>query len=258
MQKNIDAKNGFSGANFYEVMPKEIAKNLSEVELFFEYEIIDPDPIIKIDTEKINEIAYYIKKKIDLKDTEKLHSIIVGKDIKPKGSGNLLTGLVSFDSAIIETVDVRLVAEFSIIFVLLLVFLYYQFGYEKIGAMLHKEDPKLKEISLLLDSIALSLSQNNYQEAKEAYKKVNDGFKVLSKENRPKAYPRIMEMHAKIDFAYMDNLLNEADICLKNGLRDKSVSIYGIVSGLYKGLPQNYKAKIAARCIELHKKLNPQ
>ncbi|HLC50152.1 MAG TPA: PKD domain-containing protein, partial [Candidatus Nanoarchaeia archaeon] len=258
VQKNIDAKNGIESANFYEVFPKEIAKNLSEVELLFEYEIIDPDPIIKIDAEKNKDFSYYIKKKIDIIDAEKLQSILVGKEIKPKASGNLLTGLVSFDSAIIDTIDVRLVAEFSIIFVLLLVFLYYQFGYEKIGAMLHKEDPKLKEISILLDGIALSLSQNNYQEAKEAYKKVNDGFKALSKENRPKIYPRIMEMHAKIDFVYMDNLLNEADVCLKNGLREKSVSIYGIVSGLYKGLPQNYKAKIAARCIELHKKLNPQ
>ena len=260
INKVVDFSKDLGDLVFFEIIPKDFAKNLSELNLLFDYDVVDKDPVIKIDIQKTREFSYYINKRVGIEDTESLKSVLLSKNLKPEAK-SLITGFAAFDSFsanIVKTSDIRLIAEFVIVVLLLAVYLYYQFGgYEKVELLFDRKlKEKLREVDGIIEKTAGYLEQGKYDEAKALYKDLNAVFKELPKNIKSRIYGKIIEIGNKIDFIYIERLLNEAFDCLKNSQKEKAFSLYSIISSLYKNVSREYKSKVHLKCAELHRKLN--
>lgn len=257
---NSEKNNGKKPDNpaFFEVIPKDIAKNLSEMELLFDYEIIDNDPIVSMDANKIKEFSYILNKRASISDTEKLKSILLDKNLKPSDKGGgLITGFVplgKISSGFVKTADLRLIAEFAVIVVLVIIFSYYQFGgSDKIAYLFNKE---LNEINELISSALNDLKNNDYGSAALKYKEINPMFNKLEKRKKDMLKESVVELINKINLLYIYQLSEKANACIITNNREDAYAIYLKIQSLYKIIPKNYKAEVSKKCLELHSKLN--
>jgi len=258
IQKNVASKSKNDGFVFYEVIPKEIASNISEINADFEYTKIQEDPIIEINLEKIQSYSYYISKRLSPIEAESIKSILLDPNIKASRK-NGLTGfsiLNNFTSGIGKTIDIRFSIEASIIVILTLVFLYYQFGEDKLGPMLNFSSRKsIKELNYLFEKIGKYLSENRYNDSKTIYKEIESIFRKLPKNIKASFFKKVMDCHNRMNFIFIDNLLNEAIASIRTN-RKLAVENYKKVISVYKEISKEYKAKIHAKCMELNTLLN--
>ena len=254
------SENNLSDSVLYEIIPKEIASDISEAVLLFEYKIIEKDPVIEIDFQKINHFAYYFNKKIDIKAMEAIQSVILTKDTNIKEK-NAITGfsiLRTLKPALISTSDTRLVVEVVIVIVLILIYFAYSFSlFEKLKALFSRGQSKeIKDIENKITKSSAYIDEDLYSKAKSVYDEINTQFKELPKESKSKVYSRVVELGYKIDAKYLNNLLDESFSCLESSQHEKAASIYAKVSGLYKKLSSEYKSGVIKRCMELNERLN--
>ncbi|MBI2541862.1 PKD domain-containing protein [Candidatus Woesearchaeota archaeon] len=259
VQKTVNAQKNLDGMVFFEVVPKEIAKNISEIELLFDYEIIDNDPVVKIDVAKIKEYSYYVNKKLSVTETEKTKSILLNSNLrKSKSDSSLITGFVSlneFSSDFVKTLDVRLTVEFIAIIVLFMVFLYYQFGESEKFAQLFT-GKEIGEIKKLIGSALKDIGNGDYENASSKYKEVNSKFNILDKRKKELVKNSVVELINKINLLYINQLSEKADELVKLNDKSGAYQIYAQIQPLYKIIPKMYKAEIAKRCMELHNAIN--
>ena len=109
-----------------EYIPKEIAKDVNEIESLFDYETILSDPLVSINIEGLDKLAYYFRKEINLEDAKKTKSILINEGEIPKG--NQITGfgiLTNLKPGFISSSNTRILTEVLIIIILSLVYIGY-------------------------------------------------------------------------------------------------------------------------------------
>ncbi|HLG24554.1 MAG TPA: PKD domain-containing protein, partial [Candidatus Nanoarchaeia archaeon] len=259
VQKLISKSKDFERLVFWEVIPKEVAKDSSEYEFLSEKETIEEDPILQVDISKNKEFSYYIKRKVGNFDLEGIKSIVLDPNIKVKEKG-FITGFLSFDNFskdFLTGSDFRLIIEVMAIVLLLLVFAYYQFGgSEFLSSALNPHVRKqLREFDSLKDQISHNLDLNKYEDSKPLYRELSAILTGLPKDAKVKIYPTFMDVHAKMDFVFMQNSLKSAMEIIEKD-KTKAAETYMKISGLYKGLPKDYKSKVHLQCIDLHNRLS--
>jgi PKD repeat protein len=264
IHKIIKAEEEAQRYGFFEVIPKEIADDADKISSLASFEVIQKDPIIKIDISKEKEFAYFVKGKLSLSEAEKIRSLLLEEKIKRQESG-FLTGLVTafvpsegFSGAFIKTSNIRLILELAIIIALALVFAYYHIGgYDKLEILFNsKLSHLMKEFEYLNVRIANYLGSGKYEESKVLYNEMNQLYRQMPQKIRSRIIQKMMDIHARMDFIFMDNSLNEAFASINENDPRKALHIYRTISGLYRNLPKDYKARIHSRCMELHSKLN--
>ena len=258
IQKVVNTDKTLDSIIFFEVIPKDIAKDLSEITLLFDYEIISNDPIVSIDVNKIKEFSYILNKRTSISDTEKLKSILLNKNLKSSDkSSNLITGFLPLNkisSDFVKTADLRLIVEFAIVIILLIIFSYYQFGgSDKIAHLFNKE---LNEINGLVSSALNDLKNNDYGNATLKYKEINSMFNKLDKGKRDRLKESVVELINKINLLYINQLSEKVTACIITNNREDAHAIYLKIQSIYKIIPKNYKAEVSKKCLEIHNKLS--
>jgi PKD repeat protein len=256
IQKTIRSSGNLSNVKYYEIIPKDIAKDLNETELLFDYEIIEKDPVVEIDINKIKGYAYYIKKKVSLEAVEKTKSVLLSKDLKLEKK-SFVTGLAIVDnltSRLVETSDKRLIIEIIIIIMLAAIYLVYSFGgFERLSAMANGKE--IKEINTLITSALEEIKNNNYENASSKYKEINSKFNKLEKKKKDQIKSFVVELANKVNLLFINKLADEA---MNNIKLNKKIAIsnYQKIQSLYKIFPKEYKAEVLKKCLMLHKELN--
>ncbi len=261
LQKSVSAKSSKNAElDYLEVIPKNIAGNVKDAIFLFDYEVVNPDPIIRINIDNVREYSYYFEKRVSIEEAQKAKSMLLSKNFKEQDAG-LLTGFSifgNFSRGLVKTANARLIAEVAIIAVLLLVFLYYQVGgMERFAHLLDSETKqRLKEMDYLFEKVSGYLGQKKYQESKMIYAEIQSVYRGLPKDARKKFYSKIVEIHNSIDIVYMDSLLKQATDEIMRSNRQEAISIYNQLNELYKKVPKEFKANVFERCTELNKRLS--
>lgn len=246
----------FSRMRFFEIIPKTLAPDINDTETFFDYDIIDRDPIIEIDINEIKEYTYILQRQASSKDAEELSSVLVSVDLTtPKK--NRITGLsfiTSLTEGLAETVDMRLIAEIIIILLLIIVYLVYTIG--SVENLKHILDSKeVKYLHGLILGAEEVVEQRQYDQAKEAYKSVVDQYRHLDKDDKEHLKPAIAQLTNNLNLLYINNLLLEADAIMG---KDKKLmkTHYQKIQSLYKIIPKTHKAKVHQKCVMLHNSIS--
>ena len=71
----------FDNFNLIELIPKSIAENVDDIELVFQTEIINPDPILRIDLQKTKDIVYYVNKRVSALEVQDTKSVLFSRRI---------------------------------------------------------------------------------------------------------------------------------------------------------------------------------
>ncbi len=252
---------GTATGGFYEYIPKEIAKDIDEITILSEYAVVARDPLIKMEIQKTGEVSYYFKKRLSRAQAELLHSVLIDASFQPiKKQG--ITGLSIFQAwyeNFVTGSDIRLIIEISLIVVLALVFLYYQLGGgPQLMLLLTSGDQRknFKELNYLRDKIESYLAENNYGQAKLIYKEMETLYRQITPQHRPKVYPMLLLLKNKMDYTFIATTIALAERHLAQNEKKKAMELYAQIRPFYKNVSVEYKSKIVAQCIELHKKLN--
>ncbi len=257
LDKQITASENLSNMTLYEVIPKDIAKDINETELLFEYNIIKNDPIIELNPAKINRFSYYIKKKTDLKDAEKIKSLLLTKRFTSK-SKNPIIGFAIIDREFIEGGDKRLIIEIIIIIILAIIYIVYSgIDIVKLSFSFNSKFSKqIKDIDEKIIKITNYLSNNDYDKAKIFYQELTAGFKGLQKEIKPEIYKKILNLTYRMDVVYINRILDEILSHIGNNKITEAENLYSQVRQYYKNIAPEYKAKVHQRCSDIHRMLN--
>ena len=247
----------FSGMRYLEIIPKEIAKDADDIQFFFEHEVVEQDPVIQIDIEKVKDYAYMVMGSVDLKDTENLASVLIKKDLKPK-SQSAITGFAFADSlasGIKETLDVRLIAEIIIIVILAGVYLTYSFG--SIEGLKRRLEPRqIKDIRKKIEDTSHEVLSKNYEEASKHYRMIVEAYHALDPKKKLEVSGGVTQLLFQVNTLYIDKLIDEADAVIGKNDRNETSKIYEKIRALYKVIPKDFKSKVHGKCMELHDRLS--
>lgn len=251
LTKTIDFREDLSGVILLESVPKEIAKNVSEITPLFEYGIVKEDPIISVKLPEDRKYAYYLEKELTQAEVQRISPVLIKSEFKPSGNGGGgITGFAVFsgDSPLADP-GTRLVAEIIIAMLLGGLYLAYSKGF------LHARDGQLKRVNLLVEQIREALSQGDYAESKKRYSEVNGAFKLLKPENRGPVYETLSELRYEIDACYVAGLIKETNALLIKGEYANAKNMYAKLSGVYKSLPKENRKGVYESCANLHEKM---
>jgi hypothetical protein len=215
IKKKLEGQNELKDY-LYEIVPKEFARNISEMELLFEYEIVDFDPVFKVDMESLKEFVYFTNQKIPISEAEKIKSVLINGNLKTQ-SPNKLTGfsvLSAFVTGFSDTTDIRLIIEMAIIVLLIVIFLYYQFGFQRHFAGLFEG----KECRELRNSIILALAktgEKKYDEASKIYKDIHAKYSKLDPKKRKIIQGSLAELVNKMNMLFIKELADKAFSLIK-------------------------------------------
>ena len=250
IQKDLRFKTKQESVSLYEAIPKDIVSDLNETVFLFEYEIINADPIIRINHDKYSKFSYYFYKDTDLKSTDKIQSILLYDALKDPSAASF-TGLAIFDSFdLVRTADFRLIIEIFIIMLLALVYLLYSFGgIEEIKSRFQGKE--IKEITHANDIVQKFIDNKDYQSASLKYKEMLLHYDHLEIKKKTRIKPDIFQTTNRLNLLYIDILAAKAQ---KLAITDKHQAflIYNQIQSLYKIIPKDKKALVSKRCLELH------
>lgn len=258
IRKIIEGDKNITSMDFFELIPKEFSKNITDMELLFDYEIIDSDPVIKIDIGKFSDFSYYTKKRLSLVEAEKIKSVVMRISIDTANSGSSpITGFAVFSAiskTFSDTTDARLAVELAVILILISVFLYYQFaGSGKLKYLLKGRD--FKEMIRLMDSAEEKIMAKKYDEASLVYKSIRSKFAALNKKNKDFLKSPVVELINRINMLYINQLVEKANEFVKSNNKKEVKSIYLKIKSLYSAMPKSCKGEVSKKCLELYKQL---
>jgi len=259
IEKELKIDESSTGLSLIEYIPKEIAKDISEIEFLFDYEVILNDPLISINIGELDKFAYYLGKEIKLEDTKKTKSILINEGGIPRE--NQITGfsiLTNLKPGFISSSTTRILIEVLIIIILSLVYMGYSANGTKIKYYLTDRNSlkNLKEIKKFIESAKSELGNNNYYEAKSFYGNINPIFKKLPKDMKKEIYKNIVGLSNKLDLFYINKLLDQAEFSIQNKNKAAAISAYNEITGLYKRVPLGYKSQVLKKCNELRLNLS--
>ena len=259
IEKELKIDESSTGLSLIEYIPKEIAKDISEIEFLFDYEVILNDPLISINIGELDKFAYYLGKEIKLEDTKKTKSILINEGGIPRE--NQITGfsiLTNLKPGFISSSTTRILIEVLIIIILSLVYMGYSANGTKIKYYLTDRNSlkNLKEIKKFIESAKSELGNNNYYSAKSFYGNINPIFKKLPKDMKKEIYKNIVGLSNKLDLFYINKLLDQAEFSIQNKNKAAAISAYNEITGLYKRVPLGYKSQVLKKCNELRLNLS--
>ena len=254
IEKELRIDEFSEGLILVEYIPKEIAKNVNEIEFLFDYETILDDPLISINIEGLDKFTYYLRKEIKLEDIKKTKSLLINEGEIP--TGNQITGwgvLTKLKPGFVSSGNTRILIEVLIIIILSLVYLGYSVKGTKIKYYFTDRNSlkNLKEIKKFIENAKNELGNHNYYEAKSIYKNINLIFKDLPKDMKKEVYKNIVALSNKLDLFYINKLLDKAEFSIQNKNRQGAISAYNKITGLYKRIAPEYKSQVLKKCNEL-------
>lgn len=242
-----------------EYIPKELAASAKEITFLFDHEVIEEDPLIGIGLGSLSQITYYIKSISAIEKAKETQSFLVIDKQKLGLSG--ITGfsvLTNLKPDFIKTANKRLIIEFIIICVLILVYLTHVTRDSQV-IYYFTDHGSIKKIGIInqdIEDAKKELQKHNYESAESIYRKTQKEFSELPKNLRKQTYNKVIGLANQLDAFHINKLLDLAFFNLENNQQQKAKEIYDQVSGIYKKISKEYKGNVLSRCMELKSKLS--
>jgi hypothetical protein len=216
-----------------EIIPEKISKN-ANVSFITQTEEIVKGEIYEIEYSSLedNKIIYTIRDNpIDLKEIEESDTIMFSKTAKSGGTFSSITGFIAFEDTF-STESTWMIIPLIIIIIIIMVLIVLSF----IKNATKKNDPVENEIKQLLNQVRTNLQSNNTLEARENYKKIQEGYQKLEINTRGQLYPTIRKAHYAIDKRDISNLVTEYLTARNSFQKEKAIELYNKINKIYKRL----------------------
>ncbi|MCP3682417.1 MAG: PKD domain-containing protein [bacterium] len=239
-----------------EFIPKTVANTADEVNLLFEHEILNSDPLIGVELSEENSFAYYFDRQLSSASAESAKTIVLSSSMNAESSK--VTGFAVFKKfgALADSMDMRLTIEILIVIILIAVYLVYSFGgVDSIKTFLHR-DEHIKKVNEILSKADGYLEDNKYEDAKKLYKELTQTFTGLPPETRKKTKGNVVDLCYRLDAMYIKNLVDQALVALTNNKRKEARELYVQANTLYKRVSPKYKKQVHEKCMLLYEKFN--
>ncbi len=258
----IEKRLRFSGLSeelaLVEYIPRDIISSLNDVEFLFNHEVID-DNLIEIELVGVDSFVYYIKKEVLPDSIKRTKSVLIGESSQIKG--NQITGYSIFDRLgpnFDMSTSGRIIIQIFIIIILAGIYVGYSVKGSKIKYYFKDKNSliKLRKINDHVAEAENKLFNNNYEEAKEIYKKTHPLFLELPKDIRKEAHKNIMVLTNKLDSHYINKLIDKANYSIDGGDKKMALSIYNQICGTYSRISPEYKSSVLNRCNQLRERIS--
>jgi hypothetical protein len=225
-----------------EVIPKEIAKNVNEINFLVDKQVIKEDPVVEINYDDLNEnkeIVYYFEKPLDIKKISKTETILFEDSFQVKRG---LTGFFAFDIPDGNPIYFALALLLAICVIIL-----FLFAFRKMRRQNWKREPNVAKVFDLLGQINRYISEKDLERAREGYHELKKVYPVLPEKTKTYFYKRISEVLVEIDKRDIFGLVREYEEAKRHWNKEDCIRIYKDIKKVYERLPDKYRKKIYER-----------
>ncbi len=244
IKKEINIKNN-SHEKILEIIPKQIEENADNLVFLQDVEVIKQDPIIEINYNDLEngKLVYYVEKFVNLKDTEKIQTILFDEKLKSSGIG--ITGFFIFELGEESPL-------YYALFVILLIGLVYlsTFIFQKLKIGRWKKEPNVVRSFELVSSTNRAIKEKDLEKAREDYHKLKEIYPLLPQNCKNFFYKKINKLLLEIDKRDIFNLVREYEEARREKRKEDKLRIYEDIKKIYKRLPKKYREKVYERVIK--------
>ncbi len=238
-------------------IPKSIAEDIGQMEIINDHEIVNSDPMIEFRLEETDKIVYYINAAMDTEKTKEIQAVLMSSpsEVKVRNAGLSIIGYAIF-SRITGIENPLIIFEILAIVILLAVYLEYQFDLkDKIKGKLLCANKELRQVTDLMNDIKVCLENNEIDNASVVYSDLMKEYRKLSPKAKASIHKKIIDIYSQIAFYKLNEKINMAFALVKEKELGKAKANYSEIKEIYKGLPEDYKLQVTARCRLLFEKL---
>ncbi|MBR9699504.1 PKD domain-containing protein [Candidatus Woesearchaeota archaeon] len=266
IKTDFDIKNSNENMHIIESIPKDLAKDTSEIEFLTPHQILESDPLVLFEPGKIKNIIYYLKKRVESEDTKKIVPVLIDPFAEPK-KGLGISGFAVF-STFTGFENPLLAIQIALILLLLVVYVFYEFEIllkirkydfinkinpiHQVKKMINKD---LHELHMLLKRASGEIAEERLDNAEDTY---HDMIKIYNDRLGSDLRKKVIE---KISSIYNELLVHRIKKKVKDVLnviksdKKQAKSIYNDIQELYAQLPKSWKVKVSRVCSEVFEML---
>lgn len=256
VQKKLEKKEDLENYTLIEVIPKSLSKSTKEMTFITPYTLVKEDPIVEVSPSENDNIAYYFESQADIKESEKIMSILIEKNRIQSKKSNFagLTGFSIRKLVPIKIEDTTLLLEVIAIIVLLMAYTFYNYS-DEIKSMLHIDShdaKKMEYLRKLRGDIMQNIESNNLERAYLIYEEMKLMYKSLSPQDKGIVFEEISKIAHEINTRHALSLIDESFDLLRAGAKEKAALNYGQVQQIYNSLPETYKQLLQEKSVHLY------
>lgn len=275
-----------------ELIPKEFAQSSDEIKILNEHQVLNKDPVIRLNLD--DEIIYYVNKKVDLSLIDKASTIIISKQ-SPESSSPTGFSIKGITSSISGSLASIIIFVFALSLVIGLVVVRsaalrkQKNRYEKhpekqkpenlqqeaikLKTENHKK-PKESPFQKIKGMIASAIPRkNSYSDAKmDAL--IREAFEFLGSDNTQSALDKYYEIAAyygqisqslqqsylehitqlcySIDVNTVRQMIYQLEYCLAKGQVQNSMAEFSKIENIYSCLPDEYKHQVSEQYFQIY------
>lgn len=236
-----------------EIIPKSVARDAKDLNIFGEHVVIIEDPVISFPAQE--RITYTVGGLVDMDDLEKVRSLLIPEIVIEQGiTGYGIFGLDTLGGM----ADNWGLSLMTLVMFIISIFLVWQFGLiDQAKYLLWSAGPKTKlhYMRVLLNDIHDNISANNYDKALLIYKEAKLTYDKLATPAKNDLYDEFISVCAELDTSYLKRLVVEMDKALKEEQLAQAIEYYAKIEGTYERLPDDEKEQVIALVHGMAKRL---
>jgi hypothetical protein len=229
---------------FVEVVPKSIASSMKQLNMLNkEYTVLKDDPVIEF-APNIKTINYYIDKKVDAQDFQKVDTVIIDKNINALRSptGLAILGVDNISDIPIDGQTIMIV----LILVLLMFYLVLHFELiDKLRSIGFGSKKKITYVKVLINDALDYLEAEDYEKAAFVYREIKLSYESSNSFVRKKVYTESYELCNKLDLKYTEYLLEHIESYIRQENKTAAILEFDKLEKTYNRLDDSYKARIS-------------
>lgn len=217
--------------------------------------------ILEFDVSRNPFIGFYFKKGLSSDDIKNIKGAFVNPDIENLEGGGILgitASSVFMKLSDMNIGDPKLFIEISLIVILLIIYLVYQFDLiAKLREfnILKLVDRELRDMHTLITKAYDYLDDGDVEKAEELHKGIMLAYTNLDKKKQEKIYPETLKLYDEINIEKIREIAKESKKKVKRNEHDVAKSHYKEIKELYSRLSKKAKIRVVNECMELFESL---
>jgi hypothetical protein len=227
-----------------EIIPKEIASHVDELEVEGDYTVLKEDPVLSFEAGGTVDIRYSINRELSPSSLESTLTLVLPTELdeEPEVTGRAVGNLVPVNKTAVLVVIVCMLLIGTVV------------GYFWDSIPIERfTDQELKHARSLAADIRSRLSRDELEPAKEKYQELEQFYRTLGKDKKARLNKNLMDVYHNIRFLEFKSLMNEMKQHIRNKDSERLAQLHQDANSYYSSLPEHYKRRAIYQYKRLHK-----
>ncbi len=249
--------------SFINYIPPEVLPDGSEMTFLGSHVNVLGSGIIEFIPNEGSEAGYYIQKELTSNDIKNIKALFLVNDLssldeKKRGILGITASTIFVKLSDMNIGDPKLFIEISLIVILLIVYLVYQFDLiEKIRSfsLFKMVDREIRDISSLMTKAYDYLDNHEIEKAEELHKGIMLAYTNLDKKKQDKIFKDTTTLFDEINIMKIRDIAKESKSHAKKNAHDVAKAHYVEIQEIYKRLSRKAKVRVVNECMDLFEEL---